>query len=210
VLHKETVEPGTLELIRKLQNEVLLSDFFLVGGTALSLQIGHRISDDIDLFSSEAFNSTALGEFLEQEYEMSIHYMHQNTLKGMINHVLVDLLTHNYEIIEPAIEVEGIRMLAKPDIAAMKVNAIAGNGTRIKDFIDLYYLLQDFSFHEIIEFYKIKYNQRNDFHAVKSLTFFDDIDEASWPRFMQGHTISLGEIKSEILRCQKDYLNNHG
>jgi len=210
LLHKETVEPGTLELIRKLQDEVLLRDFYLVGGTALSLQIGHRISDDIDLFSSQPFHSIALGEFLEQEYTMSIHYMHQNTLKGMIHNILIDLLTHNYQLVEPAIEVEGIRMLAKPDIAAMKVNAIAGNGTRIKDFIDFYYLLQEFTFYEIIEFYKIKYKQRNDFHAVKSLTYFDDIDEASWPRLMKGHHITLEEIKSEILRCQKEYLKNRG
>ena len=208
MLHKETVEPGTLELIRKLQNEVLLRDFYLVGGTALSLQIGHRISDDIDLFSCQPFHSMELGEFLEQEYSMSIHYMHQNTLKGMINSVLVDLITHNYEIVEPAIEVEGIRMLSKPDIAAMKVNAIAGNGTRIKDFVDVYYLLQEFTFYDIIEFYKKKYKQRNDFHAVKSLTYFEDIDEASWPKFMKDDNITLAKIKSEISRCQKEYLKN--
>ncbi len=68
---------------------------------------------------------------------MSVHYLQKNTLKGFISHILVDLITHNYELIEPAIELDGIRMLSKPDIAAMKVNAIAGNGTRVKDFISV-------------------------------------------------------------------------
>lgn len=206
MLHKETVQPGTLELIKKLQAEPDLKEFYLVGGTALALQIGHRISDDIDLFTTHAFDSNQLAEYLEKNFQMAIHYIHKNTLKGFIDNVLVDLITHNYERVEPEIEIDGVKMLSKADIAAMKVNAITGNGTRIKDFIDLYFLLKEFSFQQIIEFYRKKYNQRNDFHAVKSLTFFEDIDAASWPKMLLEKNLTLKKIKNNILDHQKRYL----
>ncbi len=206
MLHKETVQPGTLELIKQLQAEPDLKKFYLVGGTALALQIGHRISDDIDFFTNQSFDSTQLAEYLEKNFQMSVHYLHKNTIKGFIHNVLVDLITHNYERVEPEIEIDGVKMLSKADIAAMKVNAITGNGTRIKDFIDLYFLLKEFSFQQIIEFYRKKYNQRNDFHAVKSLTFFEDIDAASWPKMLLEKNLTLKKIKNNILDHQKRYL----
>ena len=96
MLQKETVQPTTLELIKKLQHDKNLNDFFLVGGTALALQIGHRTSDDIGLFTNQPFDSNKLTEYLEINYQMSVHYLHNKTLKGFINNVLVDLITHNY------------------------------------------------------------------------------------------------------------------
>lgn len=116
MLHKETVQPTTLELIKKLQRDNNLHGFYLVGGTALALQIGHRISDDIDLFTNHPFDSNKLAEYMEINYQMSIHYLHNNTLKGFINNVLIDLITHNYDLVESEIEVEGIKMLSKKDI----------------------------------------------------------------------------------------------
>lgn len=206
MLHKETVQPTTLALIKKLQQDNNLHGFYLVGGTALALQIGHRISDDIDLFTSHPFDSNRLAEYMETNYQMSVHYLHSNTLKGFINNVLIDFITHNYDLVEAEIEVEGIKMLSKKDIAAMKVNAISGNGTRMKDFIDLYFLLKEFTLQQIIEFYKKKYKQRNDFHALKSLTYFEDIDTASWPRMILERNLTLEKIKTSITDHQSSYL----
>ncbi len=61
------------------------------------------------------------------------------------------------------------------DIAAMKLNAIADNGTRVKDFIDIYFILKSFSLLKILEYYQIKYKNRNVFHVVKSLSYFEDV-----------------------------------
>jgi hypothetical protein len=208
MLHKETVDRNTLELIEKFQSDTMLQDFVLVGGTALSLQIGHRLSIDIDFFSKEEFDPQELLEHLEQHYGFREQYRHKNTLKGIVNGISVDLLRHNYDYVVPPKSVGGITMASKQDIAAMKVNAITGDGTRVKDFIDIYFLLKDFSFADIIGFYKTKYNARNDFHAIKSLTYFDDIVKEAWPRMILEKSLTLEQISEEIIRHRDKYLND--
>ena len=86
MLHQETVSPATLGLIKTLQADSMLKGFLLVGDTALSLQLGHRISIDIDLFTQDEFDSTELLEYLEQTYSFQLQYIYKNTLKGIINH----------------------------------------------------------------------------------------------------------------------------
>ncbi|MDD3527529.1 MAG: nucleotidyl transferase AbiEii/AbiGii toxin family protein, partial [Bacteroidales bacterium] len=135
MLHTETVDGATLELIRQLQADPVLEGFVLVGGTALSLQIGHRISIDIYFFTRNDFDAQQLLQHLEQKYQFQEQYRHINTLKGIVNGVFVDFITHNYHMIKPNEHIEKITMASRPDIAAMKVNAIAGNGTRVKDFV---------------------------------------------------------------------------
>lgn len=209
MLHTETVDGSTLELIRQLQSDPVFKDFVLVGGTALSLQIGHRISVDIDFFTQREFNNTEMLEHLEQNYGFKEQYRSANTLKGIIDGIFVDLLRHNYKYIADHLIVEGIKMASTQDIAAMKVNAITGNGTRAKDFIDVYFLLKDYSFSEIIGFYKAKYNTRNDFHAIKSLTYFEDILVEEWPNMMLEKGIGLKDIEKRITEQRDIYLNDH-
>jgi hypothetical protein len=208
LLHKETVSNNTLELIQKLQSDVFFEKFTLVGGTALALQIGHRISIDIDFFTREAFDQQGMLQHLEREYRFQEQYSHTNTLKGIINGVFVDLLRHDYKYIAEPMNIMGMRLASKQDIAAMKVNAITGNGTRVKDFIDIYFLLKEFSFSEIIGFYKKKYDSRNDFHAVKSLTYFEDIDADVWPKMVLEKTLKLSEIKKVIVEQRDFFLKN--
>lgn len=199
MLHTETVDRATLELIKQFQADPVLDGFVLVGGTALSLQIGHRISIDIDFFTVAEFDTQQLLEHLEKKYQFLEQYRQTNTLKGIIKGVFVDFITHKYHMIKPNEHIEEITMASKPDIAAMKVNAIAGNGTRVKDFIDIYFLLKEFSFSEIISFYKLKYSSRNDFHAIKSLTWFDDVDEAEWPRMVLEKDLTLKKLKETLI-----------
>ena len=77
MLHKETVETATLDLIKRLMADPALRDFFMVGGTALSLLIGHRISIDIDLFTEKGFNATSLKLHLEEHHLMSEYQNHR-------------------------------------------------------------------------------------------------------------------------------------
>ena len=207
MLHTETVNKTTLELIKQLQSDAVLENFILVGGTALSLQLGHRISVDIDFFTTQEFDVQQMLEHIEQSYGFQEQYSHTNTLKGIINGVFVDLLRHDYKNVAEPININGIKMASIQDIAAMKVNAITGNGTRVKDFVDIYFLLKEFSFSEIIGFYKSKYNSRNEFHAIKSLTYFDDIIVEAWPEMILEKTLKLKDIKNEII-TQRDIFFN--
>ena len=92
MLHKETVESRTLELLKQLQAEPLLSGFNLVGGTALALRLGHRKSIDLDLFTREEFNLEELKTMLINKYELKISYERHQTLKGFIDGVMIDCI----------------------------------------------------------------------------------------------------------------------
>jgi len=197
-----------LELIKVLQKDSKLKGFILVGGTALSLQIGHRISIDIDFFTQENFDVNEMLEYLEQQYSFEMQYSRKNTLKGLIKGVFVDFISHNYKMIAPTVEEQDIQMASKPDIAAMKINAITGDGTRVKDFIDVFFLLKDYSFSDLIHYYKEKYATRNDFHAVKSLTYFEDIIPENWPIMMKEKDLTLEKVQEKIEAERDKYLKS--
>lgn len=210
MLQKEAVSTDILRLIKKLQKDEALGDFVLAGGTALALQFGHRKSDDIDLFTKSEFDSSSLLEYLEKNYRFSMNFQADSTLKGSIDGVRVDFIAHNYPYVNDPSEVEGIRIFSTKDIAAMKVNAISGNGTRVKDFIDIYFLLRHFSFGEIIDFFSRKYSLRNNAHAVKSLTWFEDADLNDWPVIIKEPDLSFDQVKREIIHQRDFFLKREG
>jgi hypothetical protein len=177
MLRTETVTAATLELLTKLMGDDHLNKFFLVGGTALSLQIGHRMSIDIDLFSTEAFDENEMLDYLSTEKDFRLSYKSKNTLKGKINDVQVDLITHSYPLVRQVAIVDGVRLASLDDIAAMKLNAIVGNGTRAKDFLDIAYLSCHLSFGQMIQACSTKYKGINPFVIVRSLNHTDDVNE---------------------------------
>jgi hypothetical protein len=207
MLNRNTVDENTFELIQNLQSKEYLQEFILVGGTALSLQIGHRKSVDLDLFSQKEFNSNSLLEKLESDFEFEMDSLETNTLVGSIRGIKVDLITHKYPIISNVIKEDGIIMASLNDIAAMKINAISNNGTRVKDFIDLYQLLNIFQFSDMIRFYEAKYSHRNSFHAIKSINYFDDVSLNDWPD-MQNKKMGWDTIKNRLDKECIDYINN--
>jgi len=176
MLYKETVSPATLELLKALMQDPLLSDFFLVGGTALSLQIGHRRSIDLDLFTIHDFDENALLSEVEEKYNFYTDSQSKNTLKGQIDGVKVDFISHKYPLVNPLLTIEDVRMVGMQDIAAMKLNAISGNGTRLKDFIDIAYISSFITPIQIVEAYQEKYSTRNPVMAIKSMVYHNDID----------------------------------
>jgi len=154
----------------------LLENFFLAGGTALALQIGHRISLDLDLFTQVSFTENEMLSNLEERYQFQMDFQAKNTLKGSIRELKVDLIAHNYPLVKPLIETEGIRIAAVEDIAAMKLNAIIGNGTRLKDFIDIVYLSSSLTVLQMIDAYEKKYATRNPAMVIKALDYHNDIN----------------------------------
>ena len=207
MLHKETVTSTTLELLKSLQSQTYLKNFYLVGGTALALKIGHRRSIDLDLFSNFSFDVVQLLENLSADYNFNLFFSANNTIKGSINNVKVDFLSHRYPLIADPTTEEGIEMLSLQDIIAMKLNAISGSGQRVKDFIDIFYLLRHFSIQQMIGFYKKKYTQYNEVSILKSLVYFDDIDFNDWPEIIAEPNLKWDVIKSELEKSVKKYLN---
>lgn len=175
MLRKETVTAATLELLNELMHDDQLNNFFLVGGTALSLQIGHRISIDIDLFSEKPFDENLLLNYLTVNKGFQLSYKNKNALKGEINGVQVDLITHAYPLVKSLNINEGIRLASLDDIAAMKLNAIVGNGTRAKDFLDIAYLSCYRSLEQMMHACETKYKNINPFVIIRSLGHTKDV-----------------------------------
>ena len=186
MLHKETIETGTLELLKKLQSEPLLASFNLVGGTSLALRLGHRKSVDLDLFSKEDFDMQEVKELLVGKYDFKVGYEKSKTLKGFIGKVMVDLIRYDYPHIQPVETEEGIRLESLPDVVAMKLSTTCDNGSRIKDFIDIAYLSTVYSFEEMLQFYTQKFPSSNPIVPTKSLVYFDDINFEENIIMMQG------------------------
>ena len=101
-----------------------------------------------------------------------------------INDIKVDFVNYKYPLLTEYLFIDNIRMLSTKDIAAMKLNAIAGRGSK-KDFIDLYFLLNEFSLEEILDFYENKHNDGSGFMVQKSLTYFEDANLQQQPKMYQ-------------------------
>ena len=208
MFHKETIEPSTLELLKSLQSISILKDFHLAGGTALAMQIGHRKSIDLDLFTQHDFDSNTLLEYLEDSFQFALNFSSTHTLKGSIANVNVDFITHKYPFVKSPIVKDGVTFYSIEDIAAMKLNAITGNGTRSKDFIDIYFILKQYSIEDILSFYKTKYASRNQLQVLKSLIYFDDISIHDFPKMLIEKKLSLDKVKNVISSHIQNYSEN--
>ncbi len=180
MLHLETISSSTLQLIKDLQALPILSEMRLVGGTALALQIGHRKSIDIDLFGTTNCDSMELTDALNNIGEIQIIKNSTNINIYQINGVKVDIVNYRYNWLCPTITTEGINLAGIKDIAAMKIAAIIGRGSK-KDFIDLAHILGHYNLNDILKFYESKYPDGSTFLALKSLSYFNDAENDPMP-----------------------------
>ena len=210
MLHTQTVESTTLELLTSLQSKDYLKEFNLVGDTALALYMGHRKSIDIDLFSNFNFNTALMIELIQQDYPLQLNYTAPNTIKGSIESINIDIIAHKYPYLNEPSLIEGIWILSEPDIIAMKLNAIATSGQRSKDFIDIFFFLDNnkYGIGDMLKFYQAKYSQQGDMHVLKSLLYFDDVDLSDWPILLSKPHLKWSTIKkkieNEVLRFLKE------
>lgn len=202
MLQAQSVRRPLWNLLKDLQKSQIFSQYFLVGGTALTLQLGHRYSEDIDLFTKDNIDKDEIIDFLNENY--SGNYQIRNAQKIIfqisINDIKVDLVKHNFALIEEVKSEDGIKYLGKKDISAMKLMAIANRGDQAKDFVDIYYLLKEIRLKDMFEYYKQKYNQ-NDISPIKrSLVYFDDVTKTNWEsvKLLKGK-LSIGRIKKTII-----------
>ena len=202
MLHTETVSAATLELLTRLMQDNYLKDFILVGGTSLSLQLGHRISIDLDLFSVTPFNEVDLSSYLTIQYGLELDFISRCTVKGEIQGVQIDCIAHQYPWIKQYTEEKKIRLASVNDISAMKLNAIAGNGSRIKDFIDIAYLSSLLSFTDMLHAYEQKY-RANTIIPLKAITYWDDINFSEPIKMLDAKAFQWKKIEKRLLQMQQ-------
>ena len=207
MLQTQNVEPGTLEILKKLMELPELSDFLLVGGTALSLHYGHRLSADLDLFSSTEFDNTFIAQAMEKKFTGFSYRSGNNPigLFGFIDGVKIDLVKYHYHpLIYAAVIIDGIRFISIPDIMGMKIAAIMKRGVK-KDFWDIAELLNHYSVEDFINYYTKKYPTQQLLISVPhAMTYFDDAEESEDPISLKGQTWE--SVKKNIQQKVSDYL----
>ncbi len=206
MLYYRTIDSKILELLKEIQKIDLFKDLRLVGGTSLALQIGHRISVDIDLFGKlDADRISIISELKKIGEVKTLHYTDSINV-FIVNGIKVDIVNYPYPWLNTVINQDNLNLAGIKDIAAMKLAAIIGRGT-MKDFIDLYFLLKQFSLNQILEFYKQKYKDGSVFLVLKSLSYFNDADLDVMPRMFDN--IKWEDIKKQISKELKEYIENN-
>ncbi|GAB3569969.1 nucleotidyl transferase AbiEii/AbiGii toxin family protein [Spirosoma luteolum] len=188
MLHPATVEPHTLELLTQLMQLPSLNRFALAGGTNLALRYGHRLSVDLDLFTNQSFLTDELSkELLNRFPEAIVTDESKNSISLFIRTIKVDLLAHQYPLLQPYEFIGQIRFWSVQDVIAMKLNAVSGRGAK-KDFWDVAELLNHFSLTDLLSCFTRKYINSDPGYVVRSLTYFDDAEEQADPISLNGMT----------------------
>jgi predicted nucleotidyltransferase component of viral defense system len=169
MLQKEAVASEMITMIKELQDNSLFKDHVLAGGTALTLQLGHRTSTDIDLFTQRTQNAVELVDYFKKKYKnINVDIAENNFTRIYANGIKVEMVRYEEKIIEKIRNEENIRLFGIDEIAAMKLSAITKR-TEPRDFIDIAYLLKEISFENMFKLYKEKYGTISPLYMKRTL-----------------------------------------
>jgi|GEM_PF-137590 len=164
MLKLNTIDPALYQVLNDLSKLPELSNFSLVGGTALALQLGHRKSDDLDFFTDRSFDLLVVKNAI-LNYNRQVQFINEGPLglsfimplPGNEDDVRkLDIYNWAVKFIRPAIIEGSIRLASLEDIAAFKLDAIVRRKEK-KDYVDIAMLLKKFSFSQMLDFYREKY-----------------------------------------------------
>ncbi len=195
----EVLDKARMEVLPLMEN--FKNDFYLAGGTALALYLGHRESIDFDFFTDQDFDVAILFEKCREvfkNYKLEITREAKNTLVFLLdNGVKVSFFTIKYEMLEIFKNEKYLKLASKLDIACMKLSAICQRSTK-KDYVDLYFLLRDFNLQYLLDQCNIKYPSLNASLILKSLKYFDEIEDDEI-FMMKGFEVDFEKVKKFFL-----------
>jgi len=156
MLRQEAVVPEMYSIIKEIQKVPLFQNHILVGGTALTLQLGHRTSTDIDFFTVKPQNALVLISYFKKEYDNTeVEIAKNDFIRIYVNKIKIELVEYDETYIEEPKTDDGIILASINDIAAMKLSAIMTR-TEPRDFIDIAYLLKEMSLNKMFDLYREK------------------------------------------------------
>jgi predicted nucleotidyltransferase component of viral defense system len=183
---------------------------YLAGGTALALHFGHRISRDLDFYTSKHFNPKIIYKRFREifkEEKLSKETIAEDTLKFKINITDLSFFRYPYPLIRPLIPYQSVDLASPEDIIAMKMEAIITRGLK-RDFVDIYFAIKKYGVKEILKFFKEKYPEAfNEYNCITALTYFEDAEksEQGRKRIYIYSGISWSKIKKYITDEIKKY-----
>ena len=192
-------------VVKLLKGTDLLDGWILAGGTALALQLGHRISVDLDFFRYEDFQVAPLRQALAPLGKLEVSSMAPGTLHCRLDDIRLTFLRSEVPFLYEPVPYRGLHLADVRDIAAMKVIAVAGRGAK-KDFIDLYaYLEAGASFPDLMAVVQRRYRDTdfNVMHLLHSLVYFDDAEAEPMPKMLS--SAGWPEIRRRLEREARDW-----
>ncbi|MEK9165420.1 MAG: nucleotidyl transferase AbiEii/AbiGii toxin family protein [Patescibacteria group bacterium] len=178
-LHWDILDERRKQLLPKL---AFLKEegFYLAGGTGLALQIGHRTSLDFDFYTPQEYLPAEIyQQHLKQHHnqkQVELVKMTKNWLNTRIDSIEVTHFIYPYSLIEPLIETPYLKVASSLDIAAMKLIALVQRGT-FRDFIDIYFLIQEFTLKTLLSVAQKKYTGYDVYLFLRALLYFEDAEK---------------------------------
>lgn len=214
MLYYSTVSPDLKSVLKIVMDSDILKPFRLVGGTSLSLQLGHRISTDIDLFTDSDYGSLNFEDietFLKSKFSFIVFSSELTSFGksyfiGSSENIAVKLdVFYSDPFIDDELLIDNIRLASLKDITAVKIEVIQNGGGK-KDFWDLHELLNYFSLEEMLAFHKIRYPFSHDSDLIiKNFTNFQIADEDFEVLCLKGKHWEV--IKSDFENLIKKFTN---
>ncbi len=208
MFHYETVAPRTLAVLKQLMAIEALTDFALVGGTALALRYGHRTSVDLDLFMDGEMDREVIIGVLTEAFGSEFTYRDDQVGKwaifGFIGDVKIDIVRFPHQRIGNLEENDGLRLYSDEDIGPMKIEAILHRAQK-KDFWDIDELLRARGLQVLMDDHRRKYPRNTIAISIpRALTYFQDAEDSPDPVSLKGQTweavkISIGSMVNRYL-----------
>lgn len=185
-MFKQVLSPGTEAILALLSKNPVIQNAYLAGGTAVALQLGHRISYDLDFFTSHRFEENSLLEEIKRAGNFKLEKIASGTIIGKFKKVRFSFFYYKYPVLFPYQKFGKINVLELRDLSSMKVAAIASRGTK-RDFIDLYFLAKEISLCKMFDFYERKYKNLATTmpHILKSFVYFEDAESQDMPYMLK-------------------------
>ena len=197
--HPEVILPEVADAAGRLAGLEALRDFYLAGGTALALHLGHRRSIDLDFFSAQPFDEDRLIAAVQALPEFSVLSKSTQTVHLHVSGTKVSFIGYGYPLLFPLEDFRGLPVADVRDIACMKLSALAGRGSR-RDFVDLYVTARQYGLPQILDFFHRKFADArySTLHLLKSLTYFADAEKEPMPDMLL--PLFWDEVKAFFLR----------
>jgi len=207
-MYESVLDNATQKTIEILALQDFFKSFYLAGGTACALHLGHRTSNDLDFFSNKEILPFEIQNTLRSSGHFITDYSDSQTLIGRFNETKISFFHYDYPLIGDLLDLFSIKISSLEDIGCMKIDTISSRGSK-RDFVDLYFILRkfDISLKEFFQYFEKKYGKENYniYHVLKSLVYFEDAEgdpelnmlvQFSWENMKSFFTEQIKEFKN--------------
>jgi len=180
-LHWNTITPVMRSVWQGFSSSGISAEFYLAGGTALALQLGHRLSVDLDFFSQTQSDIPALIEPLRhalKDFSPTLSDSSWGNLVFLADNVRVGFYGYGYDLVQPLLKIDGFSLASVEDIGLMKLDTLLSRASR-KDFHDLYELCKRIELRQLLDLAPRKFPDVRDFEAqvARHLAYFDRAEQ---------------------------------